>query len=367
MTQLMEWMDTRGMNMSHSNYAVRLDLICRVEGIQSAEKYFASFPEPAKNLLTHGSLLNCYCTERMEEEASAFFEKMKEQELVSNSLPYNNMMSLYMRVGKPEKVPLLMEEMAERKIPPNDFTYSILMNSYAALNDFEAVERTFEEIERSGGAKARWSIYSNLASLYISAGLADKAEAALKMVEENMDRGDRQCFHFLITLYAGLGKLEEVNRIWATLKSTFPSTLNMSYLTMLQSLSRLGQLDALERCFHEWESGCVAYDIRLANILFCAYLRRDKVAEAEALWKKVNGRGSEPDFRTFEMFIDYYINKQDMARALEYLKEAMSKAEKTRAWKPSQSKVDALLKHLEEGDAAAAEEFQERLKKLEAE
>ncbi|XP_078445306.1 pentatricopeptide repeat-containing protein At4g01990, mitochondrial-like [Wolffia australiana] len=365
--ELMEWMDSRGMNMSHSSYAVRLDLVYKVEGIKAAEKYFASFPEPAKNLLTYGSLLNCYCSGKMEDEASAFFEMMMCKKLVSNSLPYDNMMSLYMRLDKPEKVPPLIEEMTARKIAPSDFSYSILMNSYAATKNFDAVEETFKKIEFSGRSKPKWSIYTGLASLYMAADHVDKAEAALKKAEQNLDRGDRQCFHFLITLYAGMGKLEEVNRTWAALKSAFSTTLNMSYLTMLQSLSRLDQLELLEKCFQEWESGCTAYDIRLANILFAAYLRRNMEAEANALMTKLAVWNCEPDFRTMELFIDYYLGKEDMVKALEYMDAAITKAEKdSRGWKPNQLKIDAFLKYFEkEDDATAAEEFQERLRKLE--
>ena len=354
--------------MSHSNYAIRLDLVCKVEGIDSAEKYFSSLPDPAKNLLTYGCLLNCYCMERREDEAIAFFEMMKEKDLVSNCLPYDNMMSLYMRIGKPEKVPLLIEEMAVKKIAPSEFSYSILMNSYAAVKDIDAVEKTFKKMESSGIMKPKWPSYTNLASLYVAAGNLEKAESALKKAEGKIDRGDRQCFHFLITLYAGLGKLDEVNRVWSALKAAFPSTLNMSYLTMMQSLSKMEKLDLLEKCYHEWESECVAYDIRLVNILVGAYLRKDMINEADELLKKVEEFGCKPDFRTLEMYIDYYIGKKEMGRAQQCMEAAISKSEGTgREWKPNKAKVDAFLKHFEETSVVGMEEFLEKLKNLEVE
>ncbi|MQL99709.1 hypothetical protein Taro_032436 [Colocasia esculenta] len=362
--ELMEWMETRGMNMSYSNYAVRLALICKVEGIDSAEKYFSNLSGPAKNRLTYGALLNCYCTQKMEEKALALFDKMKELNYISNALSYSNMMALYMKLGKPEKVPLLSQEMVDKGIPRNAFTYNLLMNSYAALNDIESVERIFKEIKECDATNLQWPIYSTLASVCISAGLTEKAKSALVMLEENMDRKDRQCFHFLINLYAGTDNLEGVNRVWSSLKSAFPTTLNMSYFTMLQALSRLNELDALAQCFHEWESSCVTYDIRLANILFAAYLRRDMLKEADSLWETLIHRGAEPDFRTFELFIDYYLNKKEFDLALRYLNDAASKV-KSEEWKPNKEKVDAFLRYFkEQKDVDSAEAFCQNLKKL---
>lgn len=43
--QLMDWMvNARGMNMSHTNHAIRLELIYKVRGLEAAENYFANLP-----------------------------------------------------------------------------------------------------------------------------------------------------------------------------------------------------------------------------------------------------------------------------------------------------------------------------------
>uniref|UniRef100_A0A1D1XK80 Pentatricopeptide repeat-containing protein At4g01990, mitochondrial n=1 Tax=Anthurium amnicola TaxID=1678845 RepID=A0A1D1XK80_9ARAE len=362
--ELMEWMDGRGMYMSYSNYAVRLDLVCKVEGIDSAEKYFSRLSAPAKNRLTYGALLNCYCIESKVDKALSLFEEMKELNFASHALPYATIMALHMRLGQPEKVPPLMQEMVEKKIPPDSFNYSILMKSYAAVKDIESVERTVEEIKKSDKAEVMWPIYSHLASVYISAGLIEKAEAAIKMLEQNIDRRDRKCFHFLISLYAGVGKLEDVCRVWNSLKAAFPTTLNMSYFSMLQSLNRMDEFDALVQCFQEWESSHVAYDIRLTNIMFAVYLRRDMIEEAESLLKSVIRVGAEPNFRTYVTFIDYYLKKQRIDLALCYLEDAVLKV-KNHLIKLSQETVNGFLRYFEEHkDVDGAEAFCNTLKKL---
>jgi pentatricopeptide repeat protein len=99
--QLMDWMvHTKGMNMSYTNHAIRLDLIYKVRGIEAAEKYFDGLPDPAKNHRTYGALLNCYCSSKKEEKATDIYRKMDELGISSSTLPINNLMSLYMKLGQ---------------------------------------------------------------------------------------------------------------------------------------------------------------------------------------------------------------------------------------------------------------------------
>ncbi|RWR76441.1 pentatricopeptide repeat-containing protein, mitochondrial-like protein [Cinnamomum micranthum f. kanehirae] len=361
--QLMEWMERRGTNLSYSDYAIRVDLLSKTKGIEAAEEYFTSLSEFAKNQLTYGALLNCYCTEKMQEKAMELFEKMRERNLVSTTLGYNNLMSLYMRLDQPEKVPPLVEEMKAANILPDRFTYSVLMNSYASRNDIEAVERIMEEVKAKGGVCYDWTTYSNLAAIYVAAGHSDKAELALGECEKMINMRDRTAFHFLISLYAGISKSTEVKRVWESLKSAFPKTTNLSYLVMLQALNRLDDMVGMEKCFEEWESGCSSYDIRLTNVLLGSYLRQGMIKKAEKLLESAMNRGCQPNFRTLEMFIDFYLSN-NMELAMKSMKTAVCKV-KENEWQPNQEKVRAFLKYFEEQkDIDGAEEFCKMLKKV---
>ncbi|WMV10519.1 hypothetical protein MTR67_003904 [Solanum verrucosum] len=121
----------------------------------------------------------------MTDKALSFFEKMDQLKFTNKSLAFNNLMSLYMRLGQPEKVAPLVQEMKSRK-----------------------------------------------------AGHNEKAEVALKKLEEEMGPRNRQAYRYLISLHARISNLGEVYRIWGSLKSSLDLT-NSSYLVMLQSLSIL--------------------------------------------------------------------------------------------------------------------------------
>ncbi|OVA16787.1 Pentatricopeptide repeat [Macleaya cordata] len=361
--QIMDWLENRDRDLAQADHAIRLDLIAKTEGIESAEKYFERLPEPAKNKLTYGALLYCYCQNKMTEKALALFEKMTDLNLVSSYLPYNNLMSLYTRVGEPEKVPPLVQKMKEKNIKPDPYTYTFLMNSYASLKDIEGVERTMEEMKKDK-VKSDWSTYGTLASIYVKAGLFDKANPVLKELEKMDNVRDRKPYHILMGLYALANNKLGVNRVWESLKSAFPKTTNMSYVSLLHALNRLGDTDGLEKHFKEWESSCSDYDIRVANFLIESYLTRDMITEAELLREDAVKKGGDPNSRTLYTFMKFYLKKHQIDLALKYFVDAVSKS-KDNKWEPSEETICTFRKYFEEGkDVDGAEKFFKSLKKV---
>ncbi|KAG0476678.1 hypothetical protein HPP92_013519 [Vanilla planifolia] len=315
--ELMNWMvEVRGMNLSHTNLAICLDLICKVRGIEPAEEFFNKLPDSAKNERTYGALFSCYCSKKMAEKANALFLKMEEINIASSTLLYNNLMSLFMKLGQPEKVPQIFQKMKANNIAPDNLTCCILMNSYAAKDDIEAVEGIIKEMEEEDEVTIQWTAYSTLAAIYNSVNLFDKAELALQKLELLINGHEREPFHFLISLYAGAGNLKQVRRVWELLKTTFPKQTNLSYLMMLHALNKFDDVHGMKKCFSEWESNLETYDLRIANLVVGAYLRKDMEKEAETVLDKVKEKGLSADLRTCDLFIDYYLKngKIDLAK-----------------------------------------------------
>ncbi|KAK9139178.1 hypothetical protein Scep_008859 [Stephania cephalantha] len=319
--QLLEWMEKRGMHLSYSHQAKRIDLLWKSQGVEAAEKYFADLPPPAKNKATYGALLCCLCCEKMAEKAMALWEKMQAQNFVLNTFVYNQLMSLYLKLGEPAKVPLLAQEMKAIYIEPDVFTCNLLMNSYSSMNDIEGVERVVEECKKAG--KIDWSVYCNLAAVYVAAGLNTKAELVLKEIERMKKLKDRKAFHYLLSLYASIGDASAVNRAWESLKSAFPKTTNLSYLTMLQTLSRLNDLDGLKKCFEEWEQCNLSYDIRLVNVILKVYLNKDMIETANSFLERAVIKGFNHTFSTYAPFIDFYVRNDQLDLAMKCLEKAI--------------------------------------------
>ncbi|XP_065860309.1 pentatricopeptide repeat-containing protein At1g02370, mitochondrial [Euphorbia lathyris] len=354
--EVMEWMEKRKMHLSYSDIAIRIDLIAKTKGIDAAENHFSGLSPSAKTMATHGALLNCYCRALMLDKAKAFFEKMDELNYISSSLPFNNLMALHMRLGQPEKVPALVDEMKKRKISPCSFTYKILMQSYGYLNDFEGVERVLNEMTKDGEDISDWSTYANLATIYVKAGLVEKAESAIKKIEAKMGFRNREAYHFLISLNAGISNLSEVKRVWDSLKSTLTNVTNMSYLVMLQALDKLKDIEGLAKCFKEWESNCNSYDMRLTNVAIRAYLKHDMLEEAESVFEDALKRTKGPFFKARESFMMFFLRTHKLDLALEHL-TAITEAGEYK-WHPNKEMATAFFDYFcREKDVDGAEKF----------
>ncbi|KAK4750912.1 hypothetical protein SAY87_004394 [Trapa incisa] len=360
--EVMEWMENREAKFSSPDYALRLDLISKVNGLAAAEMYFNSLPALMKTKGTYGSLLNSFCKESEENKALSLFKEMEELGFTCHTLPYNNIISLYLKINQPEKIPGLVEEMKQRKISLDSFTYNIWMQSYALRDDIEGVEKVFHEMSENDGALCDWVTYCSLAVHYLKAGLAEKAESALKKAESVIGPKNREAYHYLITLYSKLSNLKEVYRVWDSLKAAFQVTTNVSYLAMLGSLCRLKDLEGMERIFKEWESKCLSYDPRIVKMVLIAYLEKDRIKEAEALFKDASGKASKPFLGGMELFMVYFLRRGQMDRCMEFLEAAVSLS-KSQTWIPQASTVDAFRTYFDgSGDGETADKLFNLLK-----
>ncbi|XP_010553613.1 PREDICTED: pentatricopeptide repeat-containing protein At1g60770 [Tarenaya hassleriana] len=363
--KLSEAMEDRCMNKTVSDQAIHLDLVAKARGIAAAENYFVDLPETSKTHLTYGSLLNCYCKELMTDKAEGLLDKMKELNFTLTSMSYNSLMTLYTKTGQSEKVPAIIQEMKAENIMPDSYTYNVWMRALAATKDISGVERVSEEMNRDGRVAPDWTTYSNLATIYVDAGLSEKAEKALQELERKNDHGDFLAYQFLITLYGRLGKVTEVYRVWRSLRLAFPKTTNVAYLNTIQVLVNLKDLPGAETLFKEWQSNCSIYDIRVVNVLIGAYARDGLVVKAKEMKDKAHRRGAKANAKTWEIFMDYYMKNGEIAQAVECISKAVSIGRGDGSkWLPSQETIGTLMGHFEqEKDVDGAESFVEILKK----
>ncbi|KAB8081101.1 hypothetical protein EE612_001986 [Oryza sativa] len=329
--ELMDWMvNTKGMSMTYARYALHLELLYSVYGIEAAEEYFSGIPSFTRdqNHRTYGALLNCYCSAKMEEKATNIYRRMDELGIPSSTKLMNNLMGLYLELGQHSKAANLFDEMKERNVQPDELTCCILMRSHAAHNKIDTVKETFYNMSLLDVPK-QWSIFRTLGSIYMNAGMVEEAELAFMRAQEflGFDHG-RHPFYFLMRQFASIGSLRGVNRVWKDIKMTFSyNRTNFSYLLMLQCLYKLGDTDRMKEIYKEWKYRYENYDPRLTNMLTRAHLRNGMTNEAELFWEKVKERGGDFDFETCELFREHYLGKGDTTSALKWA-EKMTKLPK---------------------------------------
>ncbi|PHT98711.1 hypothetical protein BC332_32370 [Capsicum chinense] len=362
--QLSEWMESSKFMISNGDRAIRIFLLAQSNGLDSAEKYLDSLQESEKTSKTYGALLSCYCRQKKFDKVMKLFEKMKELNFTS-TLNYNNVISLHLSNGQPEKVPALVQEMEQRNITADLYTYNQLMDSYASVKDIVSVEDVLEKMEKHQ-VKFDWFTYGNLASIYINTGHLDKANGVLQKMEKMENMRDRKAFHTLITLYQKASNSAGVNRSWELLKSVFPTPSKVCYLIVLLALSKLGDMENLDKCFGEWKSGYRYYDIRISNVMIESYLNRNMIEEANLLYENVLKQGIEPNLRTYDAFTNFYIKNSQIDFALKYLEMGACKANpKKKVWFPIDETVKMFLAHFEDNnDPVRVEKFCEIMKKI---
>ncbi|KAL8540848.1 hypothetical protein ACS0TY_002179 [Phlomoides rotata] len=326
--QLYEWIDSSNLEMSDADRAIRIDLLCKTEGLASAEKYFNSLQVSEKTNKTYGALLNCYCREKVLDKALDLFDKMKELNFIS-TLNYNYVLSLFHSTEQPEKVVSLLQEMEEKNIAPDRRTYNLLISSYAALNHLDATE--IVEKMKSSNIKPDFSMYEKLATVYIDSGLHDKANAVLELIEQmeiQNDEGALEGRHTRLKLYSMMNDLSGINRVWEGIKSASPTPSTSSYLAMLLALSKLGDKENLEKIFKEWEESRLTHDFDfwLPNVLLDFHLRHNMIEEANFLYKSLEHRASEANLKALNLFANLCIKNSQIDLALNYLEMGLEKA-----------------------------------------
>ncbi|KAL8499578.1 hypothetical protein ACS0TY_019529 [Phlomoides rotata] len=146
--EISEWMVSHDeYKLSESDYAVRIDLMTQVFGIDAAERYFEGLPSSAKTSEAYTALLHCYARSKLIEKAEDLYERLKGTYLSLDAITYNELMTLYMSVGQLGKVSLIVEDMKRQNVAPDLFTYNLWISSYAAALNMD--EDTLDQIWKS--------------------------------------------------------------------------------------------------------------------------------------------------------------------------------------------------------------------------
>lgn len=344
--QVSEWMSKKGVCIfSPVEHAVQLDLIGRVHGFPSAESYFNNLKDQDRTDKTYGALLNCFVRQRQTEKSLSHLQKMKEMGFASSTLTYNDIMCLYTNTGQHEKVPDVLSEMKENNVSPDIFSYRICINSYGVKSDLEGMERVLKEMECQPHIVMDWNTYTLVANFYLKAGLTNKVITALKKSEEKLDGKDGLGYNHLISLYAKLGKKDEVLRLWDLEKGACKRCLNRDFITMLESLVRLGELGEAEKVMEEWESSGNCFDFRIPNVLIVGFCEKGLFEKAEALLEDLMEKGKASP-NSWGILAAGYLDVDKMEKAMECLKAALSVQGESKEWKPNPKVISRILSWL---------------------
>ncbi|CAK8542317.1 unnamed protein product [Lathyrus sativus] len=362
--QVSEWMNKNGVSIfSPVEHAVHLDLIGKVHGFVSAQTYFNSLKEQDRNEKTYGALLNFYVRQHHVDKSLSHLKKMKELGYASSPLTYNNIMCLYTNIGQHENVAGVLSEMKENHVLPENFSYRICINSYGVRSDIEGMEMILKEMENQPHIMMDWNTYSVVANFYIKAGLSGEAIDALSKCEARLEDKDGEGYNHLISLYARLGKKNEVLRLWEMEKNACKRCINRDFITMLESLVKLEEFDEAEKILKEWESFGNCYNLGVPNVVIVGYSKKDFLERAEAILEDLRNKGKAINPNTWTLVASRYLHKGEIEKAFGCLKIVVSLYLENKKWKPNPRVIATL--HSWIGDNACVEDAEALVSLLE--
>lgn len=195
-------------------------------------------------------------------------------------------------------------------------------------------------------------------NFYIKGGLKDKAIDALRKAEQRLSDKDGIGYNHLISLYARLEDKDEVLRLWHLEKSSCKRCINRDYITMLESLVRIGALKEAEEVLKEWEASGNCFDFRVPNAIVIGYCEKGLVEKAEAILLDLKKGGRTPTPNSWGKVAEGYLNKGEMVKAKDCMKVALSLHVGSKGWKPNPKVVSGILSWLgDNGDIKDVEDF----------
>lgn len=329
--------------MSASDVAIQLDLFSRVHGVSRAEGFFLNLTDDLKDKRTYGALLNAYVHSRSKEKAESLLEVMRSKMYLIHSLPFNLMMTLYLNLQEYDKVDKLVSEMKEKNVQLDIYTYNIWLSSCGAQGSIEKMEQVFEQMSTDPTVIPNWSTFSIMAALYIKMEVFEKAQACLKKLEGRIIGRDRIPFHFLLSLYGGIGNKDEVYRVWNNYKSRFPSVPNLGYHAVISSLVRMDDIEGAEKLYEEWVLVKMYDDSRIGNLLMRWYLTNGKSDKVLSFFEHMIEGGGGPNSVTWEILSEVHIAEKRVSDALLCLEKAFTTSG-SKSWKLKPTNLAAILK-----------------------
>ncbi|KAL8060959.1 hypothetical protein ABFX02_02G057500 [Erythranthe guttata] len=273
--EISEWMISHEeYKLSDSDYAVRINLMTQVFGIDAAERYFESLPSSEKTSETYTALLHSYAALKHIDKAEELYERIQKANLSLTAITYNELMTLYISVGQLEKVPSVIEEMKRQNVKRDLFTYNLWVSSCAASLNIDEAMRVLDEMSLDLGCDESWIRYSKLARIYICCNQMVNSDNGCLVESEKGSVTQRELisYDFLVVLYGGLGDKEKLDQIWKSLRMTRQKMIGRNYVCVISSYLINGCLKEVGEIIEQWKQSATSeFDESLCKKLVDAF------------------------------------------------------------------------------------------------
>jgi len=286
-------------------------------------------------------------------KAEEVFNKMKNLDFSITVFACNQMLLLYKRNNK-KKIADVLLLMENENIKPSSLTYSILIDTKGQSRDIDGMDQILDRM-KAQGIEPDINTQAVLARHYISAGLQDKAETLLKEMEgENLNRNRWLC-QILLPLYANLGKVDEVERVWKVCET---NPWHDESLVAIEAWGKLNKVDEAENVF-ETMIKKRKLSSRTGSVLLKVYANHNKLIKGKDLIKRMGDSGCRIGPLSWDAMVKLYVQAGEVEKADSILHRA---AQQSRMKPMFSTYLTILQQYAERGDIHNSEKIFYRMK-----
>lgn len=348
--QLYEWMEAnKHLEFNIRDYVSYFDLIVKVQGILKAEQHINKIPESFRTEPIYRTILaNCAATGNIK-KAEEIFEKIKGLDSPLTTFSCNQLLLLYKKADR-RKVAGVLKVMEEKNVKPSSLTYRLLIDMKGRSHDICGMENLVDMM-KSEGIEPDIGTKSVLARHYIHAGQMEKAESILKEIECEDVNEHRDAFKELLTLYAALGKKNDVERIWKFCESNNPRA--SEGLACINAWGKLGKVENAEKVFESMGKTRNKLSPRYYNDMIKLYANHKLLAKGKKMAEEM-----AEEWRigpsTWDALVKLYVECGEVEKADSLLQKAVERKQ----LKPLYSSYMLVLEHYaRRGDIHNAEKI----------
>ncbi|PKI50838.1 hypothetical protein CRG98_028745 [Punica granatum] len=242
---------------------------------------------------------------------------MRDLEFPPTAFACNQLLLLYKRHDK-KKIADVLLLMEKENVKPTSFTYRLLIDSKGHSNDLEGMDQIVEAM-KAEGIELDISTQAILAKHYVAGGQKKKAENVLKDMEGGDLKAHRSACHLLLPLYAELGKVDEVKRVWEVCERSPRANECVAAIEAWGKLKRVEEAEAVfDRMAKTWKKLSATQFSALLKV----YANNKMLMKGKDLVKRMADSGCRIGPLTWDTIVKLYVEAGEVERADSILHKA---------------------------------------------
>ncbi|KAF6158510.1 hypothetical protein GIB67_040024 [Kingdonia uniflora] len=353
--QVTEWLEAnKHIELVERDYSSHLSLIGKVYNLQIAEKYLDSIPKSFRGEVVYRTFLaSCVAVGNLK-KAEEVYNKMRDLDFPLSVFVCDQLLLLYRRLDK-KKIADILLLMEKENLKPTAFTYRILIDIKGQSNDIAGMEQVVEAMEAEGFEPDTKTL-TMVGKYYILGGLKEKAEAVLKKMEGGNLKENRWVCTSLPQMYASLGKIDDVKRVWEVCQS---NPRLEEYAAVMEAYGLLGRIPDAEAIFEKMVETRKLLPSRCYSTLLEVYARYKLFAKGKDLAKRMVTSGCNIDVFSLNALVKLYIDAGEVEKADSILHKACENSKlRPMFW----SYLTIMDRYADRGDIHNAEKIFQSLK-----